>query len=61
MSASLIGRLGSEADIQPCLNDVRFTPQSEHREMLLGCPVCAISGHPSLDYFVGERPGNEQL
>src|SRR5262249_28879896 len=26
-------------------NDVRFTPKSGHQEALLGCPLCAKSGH----------------
>jgi len=35
-------RYGSEADIQPCLSDVRFTPKSGHGLARSRCPFCAI-------------------
>ena len=34
-------RFGSEADIQPCLSNVHFTPKSEHGWARLQCPLCA--------------------
>ena len=40
---------------------VSFTPKSGHPSARSRCPLSAISGHPSLDHFVGERPGNERL
>src|SRR5262249_11596963 len=36
-------RCGSIADIAACPHHVRFTPESGHREILLGCPLCANS------------------
>jgi len=38
-------RFGSKADIQPCLSDVRFTPNSGHGSARLWCPLCGKSGH----------------
>src|SRR5262249_55674118 len=38
-------RFGSKADIQPQKRDVRFTPKSGHWLSVLGCPLCAKSGH----------------
>ena len=38
-------RFGSDADIQPCLSDVRFTPKSRHWLSVSECPLCAKSGH----------------
>jgi hypothetical protein len=37
-------RFGSKADILGGLPDVRFTPKSGHRNSVVGCPLCAISG-----------------
>src|SRR5262249_11093925 len=38
-------RFGSKADIQPCLSDVCFTPNSGHWLSAVGCPLCAKSRH----------------
>ena len=38
-------RFGSKADISPCPRDVRFTPESRHRNSVVECPLCAKSGH----------------
>src|SRR5262249_31560116 len=37
-------RFGSKADIEACLRDVRFTPNSGHYFSASGCPLCAKSG-----------------
>src|SRR6516162_10486791 len=39
---------GSKADIDPLSSHVRFTPESGHCRLQLGCPLCANSGHQSL-------------
>ena len=38
-------RFGSLADIAQRPPDVRFTPKSRHWLSVLGCPLCAKSGH----------------
>src|SRR6516164_8421479 len=38
-------RFGSKADMTACLDDVRFTPKSGHRNSLAGCLLCAKSRH----------------
>ena len=38
-------RLGSDADIEASLMDVRFTPESGHQLSALRCPPSAKSGH----------------
>jgi hypothetical protein len=54
-------RLGSKADIQRSLTDVRFTPESGHWNPLARCPLWAKSRHsaygPAHDVFgpPGER------
>src|SRR5262249_41845217 len=40
-------RFGSEADIHPPSADVRFTPNSGHRNSVLKSPLSAKSGHPT--------------
>src|SRR6516164_10696573 len=37
-------RFGSKADNAECETNVRFTPNSGHRWIEFGCPLCAISG-----------------
>ena len=46
-------RFGSKADIAPCLDFVRFTPESGQSGRLSICPPCAKSGHNA----VQRRPG----
>src|SRR5215469_3730809 len=54
-------RFGSKADIAECLTDVRYSPESRHRETLLECPLSAKSGHMQrgkkalFDHLVGGR------
>ena len=38
-------RFGSGTDVAASLINVRFTPESGHRNSLAGCPLCAKSGH----------------
>jgi hypothetical protein len=38
-------RFGSKADIAAVSSHVRFTPESGHCRTMLGCPLCAKSGH----------------
>jgi hypothetical protein len=40
-------RFGSKADIRQYLSDVRFTPNSGHSSVRLGCPLSARSGQVS--------------
>ena len=41
-------RFGSLADISERITDVRFTPESGHSSVQLGCPKSAMSGHSAL-------------
>jgi hypothetical protein len=47
-------RFGSKADIGLASVDVRFTPNSGHCWVRLGCPLSANSGHGpvSFDYLI---------
>jgi hypothetical protein len=45
-------RNGSLADIEGRPTNVRFTPKSGHRKTLLGCPLCAKSGHGTARWTV---------
>jgi hypothetical protein len=56
-----IALFGSKADVTLLNFDVRFTPESGHSPTRSGCLLWARSRHPSLDHFVGERPGNERF
>jgi hypothetical protein len=38
-------RFGSQADILEGFRDVRFNPNSGHRNSVVECPLCAKSGH----------------
>ena len=38
-------RFGSKADITRAVRNVRFTPESGHRDQPLECPLLAITGH----------------
>jgi hypothetical protein len=38
-------RVGALGDIEACPRDVRFTPNSGHRQSTLRCPLSANSGH----------------
>ena len=40
-------RFGSKADIGARPRNVCFTPKSGHRNSVVGCPLCARSGHQS--------------
>jgi hypothetical protein len=40
--------LGSKADIEASLHDVRFTPESGLWNSVAECPLCAKSGHSAL-------------
>ena len=53
-------QFGSKADIARCQADVRFTPESGHWNSVVECPLCAKSGHYTLqqktslfDHLVG--------
>src|SRR5262249_46267498 len=52
-------RFGSQADITPSSNNVRFTPESGQRADMRACPLCANSDRthcskgPLLDHLVG--------
>jgi len=37
-------RFGSKADFAPCLDYVRFAPESGHRAPRLACQLCARTG-----------------
>jgi hypothetical protein len=58
-------RFGSEADILTSPRHVRFTPDSGHSSVQVGCPRSATSGHerglPSLEghFVVNLRPNLE--
>jgi hypothetical protein len=54
-------RFGSKADMTGRICNVRFTPESGHCGVTVGCPLCAKSGlmHRSnrlhlLDHLVGD-------
>src|SRR5262249_40309565 len=38
-------RFGSKTDMAASLHDVRFTPESGHRNSVVECPLCAKSRH----------------
>jgi len=55
-------RFGSKADKLDLIIDVRFTPESGHRELASICPLCAKSGHNAVqqnaslfDHLVGSH------
>ena len=41
-------RFGSITDIERCKVDVRFTPESGHRNAVVECLLCAKSRHRAL-------------
>ena len=41
-------RFGSKADIAVGPHEIRFTPESGHRNSVAQCPLCAKSGHSAL-------------
>jgi hypothetical protein len=45
----------------PVLNNVRYASDSDHSRYESELTLWARSRHPSLDHFVGERPGNERF
>jgi len=59
-------RFGSKADIGEGPTDVRFTPESGHRNSVVECPLCAKSRHSALRketslFFTDDRLDKESL
>jgi tetratricopeptide (TPR) repeat protein len=44
--------VGQKRDIEACLRDVRFAPNSGHRNSFVECPLCAKSRHRAVQQSI---------